>query len=113
MYFKIPKDDERFIWTRHVVSKMRQYGLSQTRLNHLLNNPERQEQGIAEGTTALMQTVGTKKRPTEIWLMYQPIDKKKRIITPWRYPGISPKQKIPIPEEIIKELEELEQTCSI
>ncbi len=107
MYFNAPKDDEQLSWTRHVVSKMRQYGLSSTRLKRLLNNPERQEQGIAEGTIALMQTVGTKKRPTEIWLMYQPIDKKKRIITAWRYPGISPKQKIPIPQEIIKELEEL------
>jgi len=107
MYFNAPKDDEQLSWTRHVVSKMRQYGLSPTRLKRLLNNPERQEQGIAEGTIALMQTVGTKKRPTEIWLMYQPIDKKKRIITAWRYPGISPKQEIPIPQEIIKELEEL------
>jgi len=107
MYFNAPKDDEQLSWTRHVVSKMRQYGLSPTRLKRLLNNPERQEQGIAEGTIALMQTVGTKKRPTEIWLMYQPIDKKKRIITAWRYPGISPKQEIPIPQEIIEELEEL------
>jgi len=108
MYFNAPKDDERLTWTRHVASKMRQYGLSETRLKRLLNNPERQEPGIADGTIALMQTVGTKKRPTEIWLMYQQIDKKKRIITAWRYPGISPKQKIPIPEEIIKELEELD-----
>jgi len=108
MYFKPPKDDEQLTWTRHVASKMRQYGLSESRLKRLLNNPERKEQGIAHGTIALMQTVGTKKRPTEIWLMYQPIDKKKRIVTAWRYPGISPKQKIPIPEEIIKELEELE-----
>lgn len=108
MYFKVPKNDEQLTWTRHVVSKMRQYGFSQTRLKRLLNNPERQEQGIAEGTIALMQTVGTKKRPTEIWLMYQPIPAKggsasggkKRIITAWRYPGISPKQKIPIPQEI-------------
>lgn len=108
MYFKPPKDDEQLTWTRHVASKMRQYGFSQTRLKRLLNNPERKEQGIADGTIALMQTVGTKKRPTEIWLMYQSIDKKKRIITAWRYPGISPKQKIPIPQEIIRELESLE-----
>lgn len=108
MYFKPPKDDEQLTWTQHVASKMRQYGLSQTRLKRLLNNPERKEQGIADGTIALMQTVGTKKRPTEIWLMYQPIDKKKRIITAWRYPGISPKQKIPIPQEIIEELENIE-----
>ena len=116
MYFKPPKDDEQLTWTRHVASKMRQYGLSQSRLKRLLNNPERQEQGIVEDTIALMQTVGTKKRPTEIWLMYQPIPAKggsapggkKRIITAWRYPGISPKQKIPIPQEILKELEELE-----
>jgi len=63
MYFNAPKDDERLTWTRHVASKMRQYGLSETRLKRLLNNPERQEPGIADGTIALMQTVGTKKRP--------------------------------------------------
>lgn len=109
MYFKSPHDDQQIIWTRHVISKMKQYGFSEARLRRLLNHPERQEQGIAPGTIALMQTVGTKKRPTEIWLMYQLINKKKRIITAWRYPGISPKPEVPIPKEII---EELKQGCS-
>lgn len=99
VYFKPPKDDVQVTWTRHVVDKMRQYGFSQARLRRLLNYPERQELGIAPGTIALMQTTGTKKRLTEIWLMYQQVDQKKRIITAWRYPGVSPKREVPFPED--------------
>ena len=109
MRFNAPKDNEQIIWTRHVVAKMRQYGFSESRLKRLLNNPERREPGIAYGTVALMQTVGTKKRPTEIWLMYESVGKKKRIITAWHYPGVSPKREVPIPDEIIQELKELKK----
>ncbi len=99
MYFKPPRNSEEIIWTRHAVAKMRQYGLSESRLKRLLKNPKRREKGIVRETIALMQPAETK-RPTEIWLMYQLSGRKKNIITAWRYPGISPKKEVPIPEDI-------------
>ena len=96
---------ERFYWTKHVKSKMRYYRLSESRLKRVLRNPERKELGIAPKTVAVMQKAGTKKHPTEIWLMYQKDKFKTKIITAWRYPGISPKrQPPPIPEDILWEL---------
>ncbi|MFA5050524.1 MAG: hypothetical protein WC499_00190 [Patescibacteria group bacterium] len=100
MYFKAPKNDFKTIWTRHAVSKMRQYGLSENCLKRLLRNSIRQEEGIAPDTTAIMQVSGSKKHPTEIWLMYQKVGEKIKIVTAWRYPGISPKKEIPMPEDI-------------
>ncbi len=111
-YFKEPKNTDRIFWTKHCKEKMRFYGLSESRLKRLLLNPERVEEGIAPKTIAIMQPVGTKKHPTEIWLMYQIINQKSkiknqkiRIITAWRYPAISPiGEEIPIPEDILDEL---------
>ncbi len=100
MYFKPPKDNERVIWTRHAAQKMRQYGLSESRLRRLLNSYQRKEEGIAPDTTAVMQPTGSKKYPTEIWLMYQTVGNKIKIITAWRYPGVSPKREVPVPEDI-------------
>lgn len=104
MFFKEPKNDKQFYWTRHVKEKMHYYGLSEGRLRRILKSPQRQEKGIVLGTIALMQPAGTKKA-SEIWLMYQQVGQKKRIISAWRYPGISPiGQPVPIPEDIIEEL---------
>lgn len=105
---------------------MRQYGLSKQKLLGILYRPERKEKGIAPGTSAVMKTNKTffkakqitlkqawqkpKKAPGEIWLMYRdtksvslgPI---RKIISAWRYPGISkPGEAIPIPEDIRQEL---------
>jgi len=107
MFFKEPKNTKDFYWTQHVKEKMRYYGLGEGRLRRILRTPKRREEGIAPSTIALMQNAGTKKQ-TEIWLMYQQIGNKKRIISAWRYPGISPEGKaIPIPEDIIEELRKL------
>lgn len=104
LFFKEPKNDKQFYWTKHAKEKMRYYGLSEGRLRRILRTPSRREQGIAPRTIALMQPAGTKK-PSEIWLMYQPLIQRKRIISAWRYPGVSPLGKsIPIPEDIIEEL---------
>jgi len=104
MFFKEPKNTKEVYWTRHIKEKMRYYGLGEGRLRRILRVPKRREDGIAPETIALMQNAGTKK-PTEIWLMYQLVGKKKKMISAWRYPGISPKGKqIPIPENIIEEL---------
>lgn len=71
--------------------------------------------GIAPGTIAAMKTNKVysirrstnlaKKAPGEIWLMYQDLKDKKKIISAWRYPGVSkPGEAIPIPEDIRQEI---------
>ena len=106
MFFKEPKNTKEFCWTQHIKRKMFYYGLSEGRLRRILRNPKRKEEGIALNTIALMQPASLlARKPSEIWLMYQQEGKKKKMISAWRYPGISPKGKeIPIPEDILKEL---------
>jgi len=104
MYFKEPKNTKELYWTRHIKEKMRYYGLGEGRLRRILRTPKRREKGIVPKTIALMQMAGTSK-PSEIWLMYQQAGQKKKMISAWRYPGISPINKpIPIPENILEEL---------
>ena len=76
MLLKEPKNTEKVSWTKHCKEKMRYYQLSENRLKRVLRNPKRIEEGIAPGTIAIMQPAGTKKHPTEIWLMYQIIKSK-------------------------------------
>lgn len=107
MYLKFPQDTEKIRWTAHSKNKMRQYRLSEKRVLQVLRKPDRKEEGIAPGTLANMQTTGTKKHPTEIWMMYQILKKPKaiKIISTWRYPTISPKGKsIPIPDDVLQDL---------
>ncbi len=108
-------------WTEHSKIKMRQYGLSKQKLLGILYKPERKEKGIVPGTMAVMKTnkvffktkqitvAGAwqkpKKAPGEIWLMYKDVKAAmvpiRKIISAWRYPGISkPGEAIPIPEDI-------------
>lgn len=104
------------------MEKMRFYNISESRLKRALRSPNRKEEGIAPNTLAVMQRTGTRKHPTEIWVMYQMINLKRkmpclpagrqsaklRIISAWRYPGISPAGKeIPIPQDILEELEKI------
>ncbi len=125
MQFKPPKDNEKYQWTNHVKEKMVYYGISEGLIKRIVRFPKRKEEGIAPGTTAVMQPTPSKKRPQEIWAMYKEIRQKAkgksqnqkaagldldipklRIISAWRYPGISPAgKKIPIPDEILQELE--------
>ncbi|MBX4211753.1 MAG: hypothetical protein KW806_03130 [Candidatus Yanofskybacteria bacterium] len=111
-----PKDNEKYHWTQHVGRKMIHYGLSSSRVLRVIRAPERAEEGVAPGTVAVMQTAGSKAKPWEVWVMYREEIKKKTkdllhpnkkvIITAWRYPGVSPvREKIPIPSEIVAELE--------
>lgn len=122
MQFKLPKNTEKYEWTQHVVLKMKQYGLTAQRILRVVKNPQRVEEGIAKNTIAVMQpsSLSTKdgKRvwSREIWAMYQIKPKTKdqkaktisvqkiRLISTWRYPGVSPKRD-PIPEEILRELD--------
>ncbi len=97
---------KKIFWTEHSKLKMRQYGISKMKLLNLLRKPERQEEGIAEGTKAVMQSnksFSKTKRPNgEIWLMYADNKEFRKIISAWRYPGISkPGESIPIPKDIL------------
>ena len=93
---------------------MREYQLSERRILRVLRNPERKEEGIAPDTIAVMQTAG-RKRPYEIWLMYQIRKSKVKnqkskwekiiMISTWKYPGKSPIRKPPIPEDVLESLE--------
>lgn len=116
--------------TRHAEYKMQQYGLSLQKIKGVIRNPKRIEKGVAERTIAVMQPVSPKKElgkseetwKQEVWVMYQKKGKSQklasalgnkmslesetiRIISAWRYPGISPKNN-PIPSEILLELED-------
>jgi len=117
---------KKLYWTEHSKIKMRQYSLSKQKILSILAKPERREKGIVEGTIAVMRTnkkfynknktlfkksrwPRLKKAPGEIWIMYEDVKIKsiptRKIISTWRYPGISkPKEAIPIPEDIKKDL---------
>ena len=122
MQFKIPKNTEKYEWTQHAVHKMKQYGLTAQRILRVVKNPQRTEEGIVKNTIAVMQPTslstknGKRVWTREIWAMYQVKSKIKnqrskifetqkiRIISAWRYPGVSPKRN-PIPDDILRELE--------
>jgi len=112
MFLKLPSE-EKIHWTKHSKSKMRQYRFSEKRVLRILRKPDRKEEGIAPGTIAAMQITGTKKHPTEAWLMYQIIKIKNqkskiKIISAWRYPGRTPIGQRPIiPEDTLEELDNL------
>jgi hypothetical protein len=73
-----------------------------------LRKPDRIEEGIVPNTITNMQITGTKKHPTEIWMMYQIVKTKIKIISVWRYPGRTPKGQRPIiPEDTLEELRAL------
>lgn len=115
MIFRFPKDDAQYSWTQHVKDKMIQYRLSPQKIKTILKNPSRKEEGIAPKTVAVMKRNDTPKRKEEQWVMYQEQvkseklkAKKLRVISAWRYPGVSPKGKeIYIPEDILTELEKM------
>jgi hypothetical protein len=122
MQFKAPKNTEKYEWTQHAAFKMKQYGLTAQRILRVVKNPQRTEVGIVKNTIAVMQPAslrtkdGKRTWSQEIWAMYQIKRKvqnakcktisnhKLRIISSWRYPGVSPKRD-PIPEEILRELD--------
>jgi hypothetical protein len=107
MLLKLPETEEKVFWTKHSKEKMRQYRFSEKRVLRILRKPDRREEGIAPGTIANMQITGTKKHPTEAWMMYQILKKPKgvKIISAWRYPGRTPADKRPIiPEDTLEEL---------
>lgn len=107
MFLKTPQNSGRVFWTKHSKGKMRQYRLSEKRVLRILRKPDRREEGIMPGAIAQMQITGTKKHPTEAWLMYMILKRPKgiKIISAWRYPGRTPEGQRPIiPQDVLEGL---------
>ncbi|MFA5386456.1 MAG: hypothetical protein WC297_02240 [Candidatus Paceibacterota bacterium] len=101
----ILKKPKTLFWTSHALGKMRFYQLSESRVKRVIHSPFRVEKGIAPDTIAMMQRAGSKKHPYELWTMLCDDENRRRIISAWRYPGITkPGEKLP--EEILKEIRE-------
>jgi hypothetical protein len=107
----ILKSAPKIVWTNHCKKKLRFYRLSQSRVLRVLRHPKRKEEGVAPNTVAAMQPAGSKKHPYEIWVMYQikkseirnpKSETKLKIISVWRYPGVSPFRQPPIQEDDLK-----------
>jgi len=101
---KILRDNGKIFWTKHSKSKMQQYRLSEKRVLRILRKPGRREEGILPGAIAQMQITGTKKHPTEVWLMYMILKRPKglKVISAWRYPGRTPEGQRPIiPQDVL------------
>lgn len=109
MQFKPPKNTGEFFWTSHALGKMRYYGLSARKIIQIIRSPLREEEGIAENTVAVMQPASGAKQKiwkSEIWAMYQLKNGQKKIISAWRYPGVSPKKDY-LPSEILAETKKI------
>jgi len=109
MRLKLP-EERKVYWTQHSKMKMRQYRFSEKRVLKIFRRPDRVEEGIAEGTIAAMQITGTKKNPTEAWVMYIVLKKPKgiKVISAWRYPGRTPMGERPIiPADTLEEIEKI------
>lgn len=82
-------------WTLHAKAKMNHYRLTPSRVRHVLHAPERVEEGIAPKTVAAMQPVSRrgigkdKSWKQEIWVMVQDEKGTRKIISAWRYPGVT------------------------
>ena len=102
-------------WTNHARYKMRFYRLSEQMVRGVIARSKRIEEGIASETVAYMKQAGSKARPHEIWVMVSAkprvsgvkgqVSGVPRVISAWRYPGITKPGK-PLPQEIVREIEE-------
>lgn len=96
----IPKQ-KPLVWTAHAKAKMQFYKLSPARVRHVLHSPRRIEEGVAPKTVAMMQPVsikaaagrtGSDKKESwnqEIWVMVQNAAGARKVISAWRYPGVT------------------------
>ncbi len=109
-------------WTAHAKFKMNFYRLSAQRVRRVLASPKRIESGIAPETIAMMQPVSVKwkmikgesgsksgKRKErwaqEIWVMLEETKEERKVISAWRYPGMT-KVGEPLPDAILDEIRE-------
>ena len=118
MKWKEPVNSEFYKWTTHAKEKMREYGLSATRIKLVVKNPMRVEENFIENVVLAMQPqslrrdkkTGKKVWSSEIWVMFKFLDLEKKvenikipekfknlfeekktylIISAWKYPGVS------------------------
>jgi len=92
------------------------YKLSESRVRHVLHTPKRIEEGIAPKTLAMMQPGSVKKAgprgaekeswSQEIWVMFQDSVKERRIISAWRYPGVTKQRSEVAIQQMRREYEE-------
>jgi len=88
------------------------YRLSESRVRRVIHSPKRVEEGIAPKTIAMMQPASMKTKSgkpywtQEIWVMIQEERSRRKVISAWRYPGMT-KPGQSIPEEIMRELKGL------
>jgi hypothetical protein len=119
---RVPK----LLWTHHAREKMAYYRLSEQRVRRVLNSPKRIEEGVAPKTIAAMapaslhaarphmnrgplfrkappQKSGTEKETwsQEIWVMVQDVPTGRKIISAWRYPGVT-KPRSEVTKEILR-----------
>ena len=91
----ILRGPKKLAWTAHSQDKMRQYRLSEARVRRIMHTPHRVEEGIAEGTVAMMQR-STGKNPYELWVMVVDKPGERKVISAWRYPGVTePRAELP------------------
>jgi len=82
-------------WTNHAKAKMKFYKLSAQRVLRVLHSPRRTEEGVAPKTVAVMQPGSVKASgqkeiwSQEIWVMFQDSPTARKIISCWRYPGMT------------------------
>lgn len=95
---------KELLWTRHSRFKLREHALSESRVRRVLNSPDRVERGIAEGTIAMMRKEKAIKKEFEIWVMVADKGSARRVVSAWRYPGVT-KPGEPLPREILTEME--------
>lgn len=100
-----PKDNHAYLWTSHSKYKLFQYAIGPGSVKRVMKYPDRKEEGIAENTIAVMKRKDTKTVKKELWVMYQNVGRKKRIISAWIYPGESPKgREIFVPDDVWEEI---------
>jgi len=95
---------KNIIWTRHAKYKLRQHSLSESRVRRTIHSPDRIEKGIVEGTVTIMKKERTIKKEYEVWVMIIDKDSVRRIISAWKYPGIT-RPGEPLPEAILAEMD--------
>ncbi len=78
MQWKEPKNSDKYYWTSHAKMKMRHYGLSAQRVIRVIRRPLRIQEGVTNGTIAVVQPQSTRRGKdgqkiwtNEIWVMYQ------------------------------------------
>lgn len=84
---------------------MRHYGISGSLVKRVMRYPDRVEEAIVPGLVAAMKKTNSKNHP-EVWVMYYAVEKKDqkiKIVTAWRYPGVSP-ERDPVPDKIMNEV---------